>query len=311
MASSRNPPRNLPSPADVITNAILDRLEAGVRPWVKPWRPGSGSRPLRANGEAYRGINCFWLWMDAENRGYLSPSWMTWKQAQALGGQVRAGERSEIAIFFKNYTRKVDSPVTGESSDEQRRVLRAYRVFNADQIDNLPDEFHPQRLAAVPPSDTLSARAEMFIERLPAKVHHRGSSAFYDRVDDSITLPPIELFDSRAGWAATLAHEAAHWSGSPDRLNREFGKRFGDLAYFFEELCAEMTACLLGADLGLPVEHIDNHAAYIGSWIKVMRKDSRAIFTAAARAEEAYQYLLRATRLDEKDGGDDAERMAA
>ena len=123
------------SPAETITNAIIARLEAGVRPWVQPWRPGMGGRPLRATGEPYRGINCFWLWMVAENRGYSSRTWMTYKQADALGAQVRKGERSEIAIFYKSYTKTVIGAVTGQSEDERRSVLRSYAVFNADQID--------------------------------------------------------------------------------------------------------------------------------------------------------------------------------
>src|SRR3546814_3295354 len=117
---------NAPSPADLITQAIIDRLEAGVRPWIKPWRPGVPSgRPLRANGLPYRGINTFWLWLAADTYGYRSRFWMTYRQAQALGGQVRDGERAQFAIFYKSYTKSVESPVRpGEALDEQRRVLR-------------------------------------------------------------------------------------------------------------------------------------------------------------------------------------------
>lgn len=286
-----------PSPADTITNAIIDRLEAGVRPWVKPWRPGIGGRPLRANGDPYKGINCFWLWLCAEGAGYTSRTWMTYKQAQTLGGQVREGERSQIAIFYKSYSKIVESPVTGDSSDEMRRVLRAYAVFNCDQIDGLSPDFYSSPVIIVPPADDLPIRAQRFIDALPIKVQQRGDHAYYDRIADSITMPPVEMFSTRAYFASTLAHEAGHASGHPGRLNREFGKRFGDNAYAFEELVAEMTSALLGADLGLPTSHIDDHAAYIGSWLKVLRKDSRAIMTAAAKAEAAAGYLLRATGL--------------
>jgi len=299
------------SPADIITNTIIDKLESGVRPWVKPWRPGLGGRPLRATGDPYKGINCFWLWLCAEGAGYNSRTWMTYKQAQALGGQVREGERSQIAIFYKSYTKTVESPATGDSSDEMRRVLRSYAVFNCDQIDGLSADFHPSPVSAVPPADKLPDRAQRFMDALPATVHMRGDRAFYDRIADSITMPPVELFSTRAFFASTLAHEAGHWSGHPDRLDREFGKRFGDDAYAFEELCAEMTSALLGADLGLPTSHIDDHAAYIGSWLKVLRKDSRAIMTAAAKAEAAAGYLLRATGLAASDEPEDQIREAA
>jgi antirestriction protein ArdC len=300
-----------PSPADIITNAIIAKLESGVRPWVKPWRPGLGGRPLRATGDPYKGINCFWLWLCAEGAGYNSRTWMTYKQAQTLGAQVREGERSQIAIFYKSYSKTVESVVTGDTTDEIRRVLRSYAVFNADQIDGLPDQYHPSPVSVVPPADALPERAQRFIDALPVKVEQRGDRAFYDRIADSITMPPVAQFSTRAFFASTLAHEAGHASGHPDRLNREFGKRFGDDAYGFEELIAELTACLLGADLGLPTSHIDDHAAYIGSWLRVLRKDSRAIMTAAAKAEAAAGYLLRATGLAASDAAEDQIREAA
>jgi antirestriction protein ArdC len=300
-----------PSPADIITQTIIDRLEAGVRPWVQPWRPGLGGRPLRATGQPYRGINCFWLWLVAESAGYASRTWMTYKQAQSLGAHVREGERSQIAIFYKSYSKTVSSPVTGAATDEQRRVLRSYAVFNADQIDNLPAHFHPSPLAIVPPADTLPERARRFVDALPATVHLRGDRAYYDRIADSITMPPVELFTTRAFWASTLAHEAGHWTGHADRLDREFGKKFGDHAYAFEELCAEMTAALLGAELGLPTAHIDDHASYIDSWLRVLRRDSRAVMTAAAKAEAAADFLLRATGLGTSEEAETSIRAAA
>lgn len=300
-----------PSAADIITNTIIDKLEAGVRPWVKPWRPGLGGRPLRATGEPYRGINCFWLWLVAESAGFNSQTWMTYKQAQALGAQVREGERSQIAIFYKSYSKTVESPVTGDATDEMRRVLRSYAVFNADQIDGLPERFHPSPLSIVPPADTLPGRAQRFVDALPATVHIRGDRAFYDRIADSITMPAIEQFSTRAYWASTLAHEAGHWTGHPDRLDREFGKKFGDDAYAFEELCAEMTAALLGADLALPTAHLDDHANYIGSWLRVLKRDNRAVMTAAAKAEAAAGFLLRATGLADVDAIDEPIREAA
>lgn len=300
-----------PSPADIITNAIIDKLEAGVRPWVKPWRAGLGGRPLRATGEPYRCINCFWLWLVAESAGYSSRTWMTYKQSQALGAQVREGERSQIAIFYKSYSKTVESPITGDATDEMRRVLRSYAVFNGDQIDGLPERFRPAAVSAVPPADRLPERAQHFVDRLPATLHIGGDRAFYDRIADSITMPAIEQFSTRAFWASTLAHEAGHWSGHPDRLDRKFGKKFGDDAYAFEELCAEMTAALLGADLALPTAHLDDHASYISSWLKVLKRDSRAVMTAAAKAEAAAGFLLRATGLAEDKQPDEQNREAA
>jgi antirestriction protein ArdC len=201
-----------PSPAETITRAIIDRLEAGVRPWVRPWRScAAQGRPLRANGEPYRGMNTFWLWLAAEQCGYRSRYWMTYRQAQSLGGQVRAGEQSQFAIFYKAYSKKVDSyERPGELVDEQRRVMRSYAVFNADQIDTLPGDFYPEALSLVPPGDRLGPRAERFVDRLPARLRCGGDRAYYDLRADVITMPPVEQFDTRAAWAATIAHEAGH-----------------------------------------------------------------------------------------------------
>ena len=300
-----------PSPAETITRAIIDRLEAGVRPWVRPWRSCAGQgRPLRADGEPYRGMNTFWLWLAAEQCGYRSRHWMTYRQAQSLGGQVRAGEQAQFAIFYKAYSKQVDSSERpGELVDEHRRVMRSYAVFNADQIDALPSNFYPEPLSLVPPGDRLDPRAQCFVDRLPARLRTGGDRAYYNLRADVITMPPVEQFDTRAAWAATLAHEGGHWTGHPDRLARSFGKRFGDQAYAFEELVAELTAALVGADVGLPTTHLDDHAAYIGSWLGILRRDNRALLTAAARAEEAAGYLLRATGLAHEDGAE--ERAAA
>jgi antirestriction protein ArdC len=159
--------------------------------------------------------------------------------------------------------------------------------------------------------ERLPARAQHFVDALPAKILTRGDRAFYDRIADTITVPPVELFTTRAFWASTLAHEAGHWTGHPDRLDREFGKKFGDEAYAFDELCAEMTAALVGADLALPTSHIDDHASYIASWLRVLRRDNRAVMTAAAKAEAAASYLLRATGLVSTEDAHDAVRAAA
>ena len=204
-----------PSPAETITHAIIQRLEAGVRPWVRPWRASAAQgRPLRANGEPYRGMNTFWLWLAAEQCGYRSRHWMTYRQAQILGGQVRAGEQAQFAIFYKAYSKKIDSSeYSGEQVDEHRRVMRSYAVFNADQIDALPSDFYPEPLSLVPPGDRLDPRAQRFVYLLPARLRTGGDRAYYDLRADLVTMPPVEQFDTRAAWAATLAHEAGHYAG--------------------------------------------------------------------------------------------------
>ena len=278
------------SPAETITNAIIARLEAGVRPWRQPWIGTTISRPLRHCGTPYRGMNVFWLWMVAQAQGFSSPYWMTYNQAQSLGAHVRKGSVSTIAIFYRAYVASVDDADTGDSHDEARRVLKSFRVFNASQIDGLPDRYFPRAEDQVTATSSTSV-ADAFLSAVPAVIRE-GDGASYDRVADRITMPPRSAFTSPEQHSATLAHELAHWTGHANRLDREFGARFGDAAYAMEELVAELASAMIGADLGLPVDHLDDHASYIATWLKVLKADPRAILTAAAKAEAANALLL-------------------
>lgn len=281
-----------PSPAARITAAIIAKLEAGTRPWVKPWRGLPVARPLRVCGTPYRGMNIFWLWMVAEAAGFVSPTWMTYAQAAKLGGQVRKGEKSTIAIFYKSYAKEVEAPDTGETSEESRRVLKAYPVFNVDQIDGLPERFHSRPVLEAVEPEGRSERLDAFFAKVPATLRHHGGEAYYESGPDRITMPPAHLFDGFDHYYATLAHELSHWTGHVSRLGRDLKNRFGSQAYAAEELVAELSSAIIGAELGLPVAHLDSHASYIDHWLTLLRDDDRAILTAAARAEEAAGLLL-------------------
>ncbi len=284
-----------PSPADTITGAIIERLEAGTRPWVRPWTGGGVSRPLRSCGTPYRGINVLWLWMAAEAGGFSSPFWLTYRQAQLQGAQVRRGERGTIAILYKSYSKTVEDRDTGDPHDETRRVLRSFVVFNASQIDGLPEHYTPQA-PTQPSADERDRVLDAFFEAVPARLRHGGDQAYYTPAPDRITMPDMAAFRSRDHYRATLAHELAHWTGHESRLARSLTGRFGGDAYAMEELVAELAAAMIGAELGLPTEHLDNHASYLASWVKVLKTDSRAILSAAAKAEEASALILRLGR---------------
>jgi antirestriction protein ArdC len=289
MPTRTRPPRSI-SPAQRITNAIIEKLAQGTKPWVKPWRGVPVVRPLRVCGTPYRGMNTFWLWLVADAAGFASPYWMTYRQCQALGGQVRKGERSAIAIFYKSYEKQVEDPVSADET-EIRRILKPYSVFNADQCDGLPETYQPAPLAAAEPEDR-EARIDAFFARIGATLRHYGGEAYYEPVRDRVTMPPSSLFGSFEHYYATLAHELSHWTGHPSRLARDLRNRFGSDAYAFEELVAELSSAIIGAELGLPVAHLDHHASYIASWLKILADDDRAILTAAAKAEEAAGLLL-------------------
>ena len=281
------------SPATRITQEIIARLEAGTKPWIKPWRGVPVSRPLRACGIPYRGMNVFWLWMVADMCGYASPFWMTYNQAKALGAQVRKGEKSTIAIFYNSYTKEVEAPDTGEKTDEARRVLKAYPVFNADQVEGLPERFHPAATLELVEAEGREAELDAFFAAIPVNLRHQGCEAYYEPSADRVTMPPASLFNGFDHYYATLAHELSHWTGHASRLGRDLKNRFGTAAYAAEELVAELSSAMMGAELGLPVTHLDNHASYIEHWLKLLKDDARAILTAAAKAEEASSLLLK------------------
>jgi antirestriction protein ArdC len=290
-----------PSPAEMITAAIVERLEAGTLPWVQPWTGASVSRPLRACGAPYQGINVRWLWMAAEAAGHSSPFWVTYRQSQLLGAQVRKSERGTVAIFYRAYQAE-ESEDGDEAADRRtRRVLKSFTVFNACQIDGLPDRFFPEPRRLPPPSERDSA-LERFFAAIPARIRHRGAEAFYSPVVDQVTMPDPGLFRDLDHYRATLAHELSHWTGHESRLVRQMEGRFGSEAYAMEELVAELSSAMLGAELGLPVDHLHHHASYLASWLKVLKADSRAILTVAAKAETASSLLLRLGRREDSSG---------
>ena len=284
-----------PSPAETITAAIVERLEAGTRPWVQPWTGASVSRPLRACGTPYQGINVLWLWMAAEAAGHTSPFWMTYKQAQLLGGQVRKGERGTLAIFYRTYRSEEADEDEKAEGGRTRRVLKSFTVFNACQIDGLPGRFFPEP-RPLPPATERDVALDAFFAAVPARIRHWGVEAYYSPVLDQVSMPEPGLFRDLDHYRATLAHELSHWTGHESRLARQMGGRFGTEAYAMEELVAELSSAMLGAELGLPVDHLDHHASYLASWLKVLKADSRAILTVAAKAEEAASLLLRLGR---------------
>lgn len=276
-----------------ITALILTKLEQGVMPWVRPWNATQGGgRPLRHCGTAYTGINTLFLWAMGDAMGYSSRSWMTYRQAEALGGQVRKGETSSLSVYYSQFSRTEQDRVTGEDHTRAIRFLKAYNVFNADQIDGLPAHYYPVLAPSEDrPESAHRGAIDAFFATLPIDVQHGGNAAFFSPAGDYIQMPPREAFHSDDHYASTLGHEAVHWSGGKTRLERTFGARFGDKAYAFEELVASIGQCLICADLGLPGELHDNHASYISHWLDILKGDSFAIIHAAAKAEQAFSYL--------------------
>ena len=277
-----------------ITQQIIDQLETGVRPWLKPWNAqhaaGPISRPLRHNAIPYSGINILLLWSTAAERGYLSPYWLTFKQAKELGACVRKGEHSAPVVYASTFS-KTEENKQGEAVARQIPFLKTYHVFNADQIDGLPEHY---TALAGPQLDSSSRieTAERFFAHTGAVIRHGGDRAAYNPTGDFIRIPPFETFNNTLSFVATVSHELLHWTKHPSRLDRDFGsKQFGDASYAMEELVAEIGSAFLCADLGLTPVVREDHVAYLEHWLAILREDKRALFSAAAHASRALEYL--------------------
>lgn len=279
---------------DRITSKIIADLERGVRPWTRPWSAdhlaGCITRPLRHNSQPYSGINVFLLWMEATERGYGAPIWMTFRQALELGAHVRKGEAG-ATVVYANRIKRTEQDDNGHDVEREIPFLKAYTVFNVEQIDGLPGSFHAPAQAPLDPAARV-AHAEAFVTATGAEVRHGGPQAYYAISNDRVQLPPFESFIDPQAYYATLAHELTHWTRHPSRLDRDFGReRWGDEGYAREELVAELGAAFLCADLGIGLTRREDHASYIASWLEVLKDDKRFIVSAAAHAQRACDFL--------------------
>ncbi len=277
-----------------VTNAIIADLENGVRPWIKPWSAehlaGRITRPLRSTGEPYSGINVVLLWAEAVACGYTAPIWITFRQALALGGHVRKGEKGSTVVYANRIVR-TEAGDDGQDVERQIPFLKAYTVFNVEQVEGLPSHFYATAEPQLDPAQRI-AHADAFFAATGADIRHGGNQAYYALQPDYVQTPPFECFADPESYYATLAHECTHWTRHPTRLDRDFGrKRWGDDGYAREELVAELGAAFLCADLGLELTPRADHASYIASWLEVLKDDRRFIFTAAAHAQRAADYL--------------------
>jgi antirestriction protein ArdC len=277
-----------------VTTRIVAELEKGVRPWMKPWNAehaaGRITRPLRHNGQAYRGINVLVLWLEAEAKGFAAPIWLTFKQAKELGAHVRKGEHGSPVVYASSFTKKEEDD-SGAETEQEIHFLKGYTVFNVEQVEGLPAHFYAK---AEPPKENMHRieRAKAFAANTKAELRYGGNRAYYAQGSDHIQLPPFETFRDAESHAATLLHELNHWTKHAKRLDRSFDqKRWGDEGYAMEELVAELGAAFLCADLAITPEVREDHAGYISHWLKVLKDDKKAVFTAAAHAQKAADYL--------------------
>jgi antirestriction protein ArdC len=279
-----------------ITDRIVSDLEKGVRPWVRPWSAANAAgritRPLRHSGMPYQGINIILLWSEALARGFTSPIWMTFKQSLELGAHVRKGESGSTVVYASQFT-KTETDAHGDEVERGIPFLKAYSVFNVNQIDDLPEQYYA---APAPVTDPVTriAEADAFFDATDARITYGGSKAFYAPATDHIQLPPFESFRDAESFVAIRAHETIHWTAPPHRVNRDLSRYHKDRSERArEELIAELGSVFLCADLGIvpELEPRPDHASYLASWLEVLSNDKRFIFSAAAHAQRAVNYL--------------------
>ncbi len=264
-----------------------------MKPWSAEHAAGRITRPLRANGIPYQGINVLVLWSGAVLRGYSAPIWMTFRQALELNAHVRKGENGSMVVYASTVIRTDTDEATGEETEHAIPFLKCYTVFNVEQIEGLPPHCYAHAEPRLDPVKRIEC-AEVFFAGTQADIRHGGNMAYYNIGSDFVQMPPFEAFRDAESYYATLAHECTHWTRHKSRLDRDFGrKKWGDAGYAMEELVAELGSAFLCADLDLTPEIRDDHAAYIGSWLNVLKNDKRAIFSAAAHAQKAADYLMR------------------
>lgn len=278
-----------------VTDRILADLEAGRLPWVQPWTSDRVRAPLglpanAATGRRYSGINILILWCAVVERGFAGQGWLTFRQAQALGGSVRRGERGTSVVYADRFTPRDERVRADRDGDAARSVpfLKRFTVFNTEQCDGLPGA--ARETAATVPPGLIRPEVETMIARSGADLRIGGDRAFYDIDADHVRLPPPHSFRQPIDWHRTALHELGHWTGAGHRLARDLSGRFGSAPYAQEELVAELMAAFTCASLSI-VPTV-RHADYIGAWLQVLRADERAVVRAASAASRAADFLL-------------------
>ncbi|MCR4267044.1 ArdC family protein [Nitratireductor sp. ZSWI3] len=278
-----------------ITDKIIAELEAGRVPWVQPWGTAAAKAPLglpknASTDRQYSGINVLLLWGAVIERGFSGQSWLTFRQALSLGGNVRKGERGTTVVYADRFVPEDEERRARETGEDAQAIpfLKRFTVFNTDQCENLPEDV----ATAAPPVPTglIEPRVEALIAATGIDFRIGGNRAFYVPAHDYVQVPPPQAYFEPINWHRTALHEMGHATGHASRLGRDFSGSFGTKKYAFEELIAEINAAFCCASLG--IAPTVRHADYIASWLVVLREDNRAIVRAASQASKAADWLL-------------------
>lgn len=274
-----------------VSARILEELERGALPWVKPWSatPGANVPCNAVTNRPYSGCNVVLLWL-ARGRGWATPRFVTFNQAKEAGGTVRAGEHGSKVYYWKQL--RIAAAGEGEGAELEEKLIplmREYTVFNVAQCDGLPDAIVTGKPQRVRNPDARDVLADEFLSATRADIREGHGEAYFAPGADFISMPRFEAFKGADHFYNVAFHELTHWTGAKTRLARDLSGRFGQAAYAVEELIAELGAAFLAAEFGFDGDV--RHAGYIATWIKLLRDDKRAFFTAASKAQQAADYL--------------------
>jgi antirestriction protein ArdC len=289
-----------------LTDTIVSALESGTVPWRMPWSgTGIGGHRSVATGKHYRGINQLTLAIHAATCGYSSPYWMTYRQAEEFGGNVRKGSKGMHVVYWKLLRVSAKDPETGETGPRTVPMLRYFTVFNVSQVEGLSDDARrkygdiPVTVRELPPDDAADRAAialRQYHARAGIRFEEGGQSAYYVPKLDEIRMPLRNTFASAAHYSAVLAHETVHATGTESRLNRQGVtgySAFGSETYSREELVAEIGAAMIAQAHRFDTpDVVENRNAYLASWAKFLRSDPRAMIVAASRAQDAANLIL-------------------
>ena len=279
---------------DVITSKIIAELEAGRVLWVQPWGTAVAKAALAmpknaATARSYSGINVLLLWGAVIEHGFPCQSWLTFRQALSLGGNVREGERGTTVVYADRFVPNGEKERARETGEEAQTIpfLKRFTVFNLAQCENLREDLP---VVAPPPPGLIERKVEVLIKATGIDFRIGGDRAFYVPSADYVQVPPPQAYFEPINWHRTALHEISHASGAQHRLNRDLSGSFGSRKYAFEELVAEISAAFCCASLG--IAPTVRHADYLASWLEVLREDNRAIVRAASQASKAADYIL-------------------
>ncbi|MEQ8402664.1 MAG: zincin-like metallopeptidase domain-containing protein [Silicimonas sp.] len=290
-----------PSLYDEVTARIVAELEQGRVPWVQPWgtpgtKAGLGLPKNALTGRSYSGVNILILWHHVVRAGFSTQTWLTYRQAQEMGGQVMKGERGVTACHADTFIPKAEGERAKKDGEDPERVpfLKRFTLFNVEQCEGLPDDAYAGMVPL--PEAEIVLQAERLIEATGADFRIGGTKAFYVPGEDYIRVPPQPAFFEQINYYRTCFHELGHWTGHASRCARDLSHAFGSKRYAREELVAEMCAAFVCASLN--IAPTVRHGDYLGAWLEVLKEDNRAIFRAASQASKAADFILTFRAMD-------------